>query len=68
VGLSEVRCCVSGGNVNVVPVSRSVRSNCLSRSMFPAGISVPSLLVSLGGQEMGRWGGRAGCNTGVQIH
>ena len=57
VGLSEVRWCVSGGKVNVVPVFWSVRSNNrLSRSTFPAstGFSVPSLLVSLGGQEMGR--------------
>ena len=58
-GLSEVRCCVSGGNVNVVPVLRSMRSNNrLSRSMdsASAGFSVPSLLVSLGGHEMGRGG------------
>jgi len=71
VGLSEVRCCVSGDNVNVVPMFWSVRSNNrLSRSMdsASAGFSVPSLLASLGGQEMGRWGGRAGFSVGLQMH
>ena len=65
--------CASGGNANVVRCIWLVRpNNCLSRSTpalsFGWVVGSKSILLSLGGREMGRWGGRPGQYTGLQMH